>query len=93
MTTFKAEPVEIVDQPEQYAAQVRAAQQADGYVFVKGCDSCPLEGRDKHCLHPRAHDPINTYAMLSVRGVPVDKAHPDCPLRKHSLHIALEPTA
>lgn len=69
---------------------------ADGYVFVKGCWSCPLNGsRDGFdvCAHPNAHDPIDPRACMQIGGVPRDKAHPDCPLRKHSLHIALEPTA
>jgi len=64
--------------------------QADGYVFVKGCDSCPLivmNGGEMCCGHP------SIGKRMEVYDVPPDKAHPDCPLRKHSLHIALEPTA
>lgn len=67
--------------------------QADGYVFVKGCASCPLR-TCYTCSHPAATtEDGELYVTYPYFVDNKDKAHPDCPLRKHSLHIALEPTA
>jgi hypothetical protein len=62
--------------------------EADGYVFVKGCDSCPL-ANVYFCAHPSAPNEDGELVINTFKG----EAHPDCPLRRHSLHIALEPTA
>lgn len=65
--------------------------EADGYVFVKGCNSCPLRLDGGWCGHPGSQE-IDVSESRQFDD-PSNKAHPDCPLRKHSLHIALEPTA